>query len=416
MTLARSIGTGTGRDGRPVPALESIRSALKRLGEFRAAIPITALGVAVITTAAVAWVLAARYGWDEAAVVAAGALLLAALSLPFLFRRGSFSARLDAEPIRVIEGDPSLGSITICNEGSIRSLPQRAEVLLGDQLVRFDVPSLSPNGTFEQPVLVPTTRRAVVRVGPVTMVKGDPIGLVRRDGVLAEELTVYVQPRRVNLSPVSTGWVRDVDGPTFDNSPRGDIAFHTIREYVPGDDLRHVHWKSTAKTGTVMVRQYVDNRRPELTIVIDETAGSYAAPEEFEIAIRIAASIEVAAARAGQRVTHHRGLRHAASQRVDDLLDDLAAASITERDTLLAATNRALTFDAAATVAVVITGSEVRPAPFLRSTRMLERSMRTVSIRVTPGSSSVRESNAGVAMTVTSVEEFGRFWQGVCAR
>ena len=50
--------------------------------------------------------------------------------------------------------------------------------------------------------------------------------------------------------------------------PAGDVAFHAIRPYQYGDDPRHIHWMSTARTGSVMVRHYVDNRRPNLGVAV----------------------------------------------------------------------------------------------------------------------------------------------------
>jgi len=47
---------------------------------------------------------------------------------------------------------------------------------------------------------------------------------------------------------VPAGRARDLDGPTFDSSPQGSAAFHTLRDYVPGDERRHIHWRSTART------------------------------------------------------------------------------------------------------------------------------------------------------------------------
>ena len=70
------------------------------------------------------------------------------------------------------------------------------------------------------------------------------------------------------------------------------MVFHTLREYVPGDDLRHVHWKSSARTGSLMVRQYVDTDIPELTVVLDVARTAYDPDGDgFEAACEAAASI-----------------------------------------------------------------------------------------------------------------------------
>ena len=61
-------------------------------------VPITRFGVALAVLAAASWFTAVRSGWREAALVAAGAVLLLLLAVPFLFRRGSFSSTLEVGP------------------------------------------------------------------------------------------------------------------------------------------------------------------------------------------------------------------------------------------------------------------------------------------------------------------------------
>jgi uncharacterized protein (DUF58 family) len=92
------------------------------------------------------------------------------------------------------------------------------------------------------------------------------------------------------VRPLSAGFAKDLEGPTTDDSPSGDIAFHAVREYQSGDDPRHVHWMSSARTGQVMVRHYVDNRRPHLTVVVDSSPDGWT-DDEFETGIEAAASL-----------------------------------------------------------------------------------------------------------------------------
>ena len=72
----------------------------------------------------------------------------------------------------------------------------------------------------------------------------------------------------------------------------------SLREYVPGDDPRLIHWMTTARTGTLMVKEHVELRRPEFTVVLD-TAHHVATPDDFEEAVDVAASIAVHAVRSG---------------------------------------------------------------------------------------------------------------------
>ena len=110
---------------------------------------------------------------------------------------------------------------------------------------------------------LPTARRGVVDVGPALIVKTDLLGLMRREIAQTDVDRLWVHPRVAALGPLPVGFAKDLEGPTSDASPAGDVAFHALREYELGDDHRHIHWMSSARTGTLMVRHYVDNRRPE---------------------------------------------------------------------------------------------------------------------------------------------------------
>ena len=81
-------------------------------------------------------------------------------------------------------------------------------------------------------------------------------------------------------------------------SPQGSVTFHRLREYVIGDDLRKVHWPSTARLGKLVVRQYVDTAQPYTVVLVDLRPEVYS-PDSFEEAIDVAASV-VASMSAGE--------------------------------------------------------------------------------------------------------------------
>ena len=83
--------------------------------------------------------------------------------------------------------------------------------------------------------------------------------------------------------------IRDQEGIPSDEISMSDLAFHALREYVPGDELRHVHWRSSAKASKLLIRQYHDTLRSHLTVVVDDDSGSYGDPEDFETAVSVAA-------------------------------------------------------------------------------------------------------------------------------
>ncbi|OLT25824.1 hypothetical protein BJF79_43970 [Actinomadura sp. CNU-125] len=67
-----------------------------------------------------------------------------------------------------------------------------------------------------------------------------------------------------------------------------------------GDELRHVHWKSSARTGTLMVRQLVDASLPTTTVVLEARPERWPEPDDFELAVDVAASVAACARRASR--------------------------------------------------------------------------------------------------------------------
>jgi uncharacterized protein (DUF58 family) len=175
----------------------------------------------------------------------------------------------------------------------------------GRRAARFLVAPLPPGQTGRGAYRVPTTRRGRFALGPLTVALTDAFGLVRRSWPVGEIDEVVVAPRVhdvVGLGDVSGSPLRIVSrGPTrILPSDVGD-EFLTLREYEVGDDLRRVHWRSTAHTDDLMVRQEEAQRRPEITIVLDTRSSAYDSAS-FEIAVEAVASVATAMVRIGRRV------------------------------------------------------------------------------------------------------------------
>ena len=130
------------------------------------------------------------------------------------------------------------------------------------------LPGLARGAGVQRQVPIPTGRRGVVPVGPVRTVRADPVGLVRRELIWADVAELFVHPRTIGIPSLSTGLIRDLEGkPTRDLS-NNDVSFHALREYLPGDERRYIHWKSTARTGKYMVRQFEETRRSHLVVAL----------------------------------------------------------------------------------------------------------------------------------------------------
>ncbi len=140
-------------------------------------------------------------------------------------------------------------------------------------------------------------------IGPVTTVLGDPFGLARRTLNASRTIELFVHPQVVPLPSLDAGLVRDLEGRPTNDPSVSDLDFHTLREYVPGDDRRHIHWQSSARmstaagTTTLMMKGYTDTRRSHLGVLFDAREGAYGDDDDFETAVTAAASVAVRALR-----------------------------------------------------------------------------------------------------------------------
>jgi len=209
--------------------------------------------------------------------------------------RSTVEIVVSLSPSRLVAGEPSAGEITIRNRSTRRAAAGRVELPIGTAVAEFDLPSLLPGQRASDLFVIPTERRGVIPVGPATVVRGDPLGLLRRAAASSEASELIVHPRTVALEPFGSGLLRDLEGLTSKDLTSSDLAFHALREYSPGDDRRFVHWRSSAKAGQLLVRQFLETRRSTLCVVVDGAEGGYGSPSEFETALEVAGSVALRA-------------------------------------------------------------------------------------------------------------------------
>ena len=138
---------------------------------------------------------------------------------------------------------------------------------------------------------------------PVRFSISDPWQLAEASLRVAAREVLVVYPKLVDLD----GLFSDVGAMLADGRrlvirrPTG-FEFHTVRHHVPGESLRRVHWPSTARTRTLMVKEFEDAPRDEVAVLLDGDPAGVAgsAPDSsFDAAVRAAGSILRAHVRAG---------------------------------------------------------------------------------------------------------------------
>jgi len=263
---------------------------------------VSGTGWVVLLVAAVFAVTGFVLGWQEfvyIAVTLVGGLVFAIL---FIFGRSAFGVTIELTPRRVVAGERALGSMVVTNEGTRTSTPSRFELPVGAGMAEFMLPGIASGDNHEELFAVPTNRRAVIVAGPAVSVRGDQLGLMRRTVRWADPVELFVHPVTARLKPSAAGLVRDLEGEITKTITNNDISFHALRAYEPGDDRRYVHWRTSARTGQLMVRQFEETRRSQLTIVFNADKRSYASDEEFELAVSVMASLGVQVLRDGTKL------------------------------------------------------------------------------------------------------------------
>lgn len=279
------------------------------------------LGRTVVVLALVCWVAGARWGWKELLIAASISLALLVIAALFTIGKLDLTSHIGVEPSRVVVGDRAAGALTLHNKRQRAARSLRIELPVGKASAVYSVPRLGADESVDELFVVPTNRRAIIPVGPVSTVQGDPLGLYRRTRVWSAREEIYVHPVTVGLSTISAGLIRDLEGQTTPHLSPSDIAFHTLRDYVPGDDRRHVHWKSSAKNGRLLVRQYVDTRRSHLAVLLSIDLDEYANDDEFELAVSFAASVATQAIRDEQTLSLFVGDQQFPTVNVRHMLD-----------------------------------------------------------------------------------------------
>lgn len=204
-------------------------------------------------------------------------------------------------PARVTRGArDAVAQVTVRAAGR-RAVPaMSARDLAGPDPHPFPVPRLKGSAVCTAPVPLPTNRRGLVPSGPLLVTREDPFGLARRTLNTGVTAALYVRPRSVPLPEVAASLARSVDGPQSDTSVEGTLAFNSLREYLPGDELRHVHWRASAHAGKLIVKQHVDTAHAAVAVILDTVvrnpARTGADAESFDVAVDCAASVAVAAA------------------------------------------------------------------------------------------------------------------------
>ncbi len=247
------------------------------------------VGVGCVAAAGLAWL----FGLPEVAALAAGGLVLLGVAILWVrVRRPRLVIQRVARPPRLEVGDRCEIRLAARNPAR-RTSPV---LTLVDEVGTHGTAQLelAPLARGERCVAtysMPTSRRGLHHVGPLTATVEDPFGLARRTRYDDHRLSVIVLPRTSKLQtmPAAPGDEPEHGTHALTSASTVDDEFAALRDYVPGDDVRRIHWRSTARRGAPVVRQFDVPWQRRTVVVLDLRPG--VDDEAFERAVSAAASV-----------------------------------------------------------------------------------------------------------------------------
>jgi uncharacterized protein (DUF58 family) len=245
------------------------------------------------------------FGWAAGVrdvVRVGGVLLLLPLVASLVVHRvrPSMSCDRTLTPRRVAAGSQARVELHVANTGRSATPALLAEDELPPTLgrgPRFTFSRVEAGGERGAAYTVPPAPRGRYEVGPLRVRIRDAFGLVERSQQVGQTTTLIVTPQIIQLTPVSMGGAFTAGS----HSGRRSLAAHGeddigTRPWRDGDDLRRVHWRTTARTGELAVRREEQPWSASATVLLDTRIHAHTGQgrtSSFEWAVSAAASVAV---------------------------------------------------------------------------------------------------------------------------
>ena len=240
---------------------------------------------------------------DQSALTRVGVLVLALpLLTAWVVGRNRYRLALvrTVTPQLVAAGQPARVTLALTNEGrtpnGVLLLEDHVPYVLGTR-PRFVVEGIGKGWKQTVTYQVRSDVRGRFEIGPMSVRVTDPFGLVELGRTFRTTVPLTVTPRTVVLPQIPLGGAWTGSG---DNRPRafasGSAEDVTVREYRRGDDLRRVHWRSSARVGELMVRREEQPWQSRATLFLDNRTVAHRGhgiASSLEAAVSAAASIAV---------------------------------------------------------------------------------------------------------------------------
>jgi uncharacterized protein (DUF58 family) len=164
--------------------------------------------------------------------------------------------------------------------------------LRGADIEETALPALASGGAADLAIPLTPLRRGLLRFTATLILRPDPLGLVNRIGHQATAGELTVLPVRYPVPPLALPGARRLQrgGVTLASAVGESEEFVQLRDYRPGDAMRHIHWRSFARLGKPVVKEHEDEYFTRYALALDTFAGE-ASERAFEAAVCVAASL-----------------------------------------------------------------------------------------------------------------------------
>ncbi|HUR49807.1 MAG TPA: DUF58 domain-containing protein [Acidimicrobiales bacterium] len=283
------------KDNLAVAAVRRLAAeALRRSG-------LTRSGQVAVVSAAIPWLVAYLVAGTALYLFSYATVLVVVAAFFLAPRRLRLTAERTGLFPRVQSGDRLQVDLTLAAERRVGAfiLDERVPPALG-ATVRVPVSGIGRGDTVSHSYSLTCQRRGAYTIGPLVAVAGDPIGLTQRETVLGEpfELLVHPQVVRVADRPLTRQYEDPPMRPPISKPWPSGMDLYGMREFRPGDNIRRIVWRATARTGKLMIWEAEQGITDKVLMVLDTDRGHHSRDgewsESFETAVQVVASLGVA--------------------------------------------------------------------------------------------------------------------------
>jgi uncharacterized protein (DUF58 family) len=262
----------------------------------------TRQGISLLAAGVLAIVIGRVFGILELFLIGTALLLSTLFAMAIVaLRRPQIEVERWIRPSVLTAGDVGRVEVLVESVGRSTSPPfELVEPVGPSRTARMAVAPLEANTDVSAGYRIPTERRGVLTIGPLVAVRQDVLGLARTVSEVAGVEEVLVSPRAYSLDMPLLG--QGILGRHLLALAQrlGPGDFHSLRDYVDGDEPRTIHWRASARSETLKVRQHSVEGLQRCVVLLDQRVpdGPHAA-DAFERAVTVAASVVHSADRAG---------------------------------------------------------------------------------------------------------------------